>query len=323
MDKETANRLLYKWRSILGLQEWRIKLEHDTLPSDMALGEVAGESVWTESNKTATIRILREDCYGERIVPFSFEKTLIHELLHLKLCLLGESGNELQDRYVHQLIDDLARAFAEASYTDPVMTQHGDKGIDWEKLLGPLHHGEEVVGPPIPCAPGERFTWKGRSFVALGMEQGGMLAITEKPVFEEEPFDDGGSNDWHKSSLRRKLNGPFLEEIGKEDLLPFTSDLTSDDGLKDYGTAEDYVFLLSADLYRKYRPYIPNQETWWWLITPWTTHPSFANYVRYSRTDGSLSSSGANSTVGVVAGLLFNPESIQMGKDALRQQRGA
>ena len=41
------------------------------------------------------------------------------------------------------------------------------------------------------------------------------------------------------------------------DLLPFVSDLTSDDGMKNYGTAEDYVFLLSCDLYRKYREQIP------------------------------------------------------------------
>ena len=44
-------------------------------------------------------------------VDFEDRKTLVHELLHLKFCLLGDSGNDLQDRYVHQLIDDLARAF--------------------------------------------------------------------------------------------------------------------------------------------------------------------------------------------------------------------
>lgn len=114
----------------------------------------------------------------------------------------------------------------------------------------------------------------------------------------------------------------FLDEIGKESLLPFTSDLTSDDGLKDYGTAEDYVFLLSADLYRKYRPYIPNQKTWWWLITPWSTLPSHAYSVRDGVTDGSLSHNDANCAHGVVAGLLFNPESIQLGKEVLRQQHG-
>ena len=103
--------LLEKWKARLGLSDWVIHLNEDVLPSDMMMQNVAGETEWTESNKCAVIRIVREDCYGERIVPFNFEKTLIHELLHLKFCLLGESGNDLQDRYVHQLIDDLARAF--------------------------------------------------------------------------------------------------------------------------------------------------------------------------------------------------------------------
>lgn len=107
--------LLEKWKACLGLTDWHIVLKADVIPSDMSLDNVAGETEWTESNKCAVIRILSEKCYGDRIVPFNFEKTLIHELLHLKFCLLGESGNDLQDRYVHQLIDDLARALYNAS----------------------------------------------------------------------------------------------------------------------------------------------------------------------------------------------------------------
>lgn len=114
----THGELLEKWKYRLGLQDWFIVLNDNAIPSDMMLDNVAGETEWTESNKTAVIRILREDCYGDRIVPFNFEKTLVHELLHLKFCLLGESGNDLQDRYVHQLIDDLARAFVAKEETE-------------------------------------------------------------------------------------------------------------------------------------------------------------------------------------------------------------
>ena len=115
MDQEKANELLKKWVDILGLRDWRIKLVYNALPSDMQLQDCDGETEWTECRKTARIQILDEKCYGEYIVPYNFERILIHELLHLKLCLLGESGNDLQDRYIHQLIDDLARAFYEAA----------------------------------------------------------------------------------------------------------------------------------------------------------------------------------------------------------------
>lgn len=103
--------LLKKWKLRLGLTEWTIALRPESIPDDFTLQNVDSETELMESNKCAIIRILREDCYGDRIVPFNWEKTLVHELLHLKFCLLGESGNDLQDRYVHQLIDDLARAF--------------------------------------------------------------------------------------------------------------------------------------------------------------------------------------------------------------------
>ena len=108
MTQQKANELLRKWVRILTLQDWTIRVIPNALPEDMIEGG-AGEVQGKESIKTAVIRILDEACYGDRIVPFRFEKTLIHELLHLKFCLLGESGNPLQDRLVHQLIDDMAR----------------------------------------------------------------------------------------------------------------------------------------------------------------------------------------------------------------------
>lgn len=53
--------------------------------------------------------------YGERIVPFSFEKTLVHELLHLKLTFWCQNEDSVSDRLMHQIIDDLARAFTEVN----------------------------------------------------------------------------------------------------------------------------------------------------------------------------------------------------------------
>jgi len=96
--------LLEKWKRKLCLQEWRIKLLTHLRPEEMTIpGTAAGCTEWSEANKTARIEIINPACYGERIVPFNFEKTLIHELLHL----------DVSDRLMHQIIDDLARAFTE------------------------------------------------------------------------------------------------------------------------------------------------------------------------------------------------------------------
>lgn len=106
--------LLEEWQKRLGLTDWRIKLVDNCEPEDMSLRDVAGSTEWTESVKTARIEIMDPKFYGDRIVPFDYEKTLVHELLHLKFSLISLDTSELQARIVHQIIDDLARAFVDA-----------------------------------------------------------------------------------------------------------------------------------------------------------------------------------------------------------------
>lgn len=103
--------LLAKWQKRLGLSDWIIDLRDNVTSDEMTLQGVSGECEWQEVKKTAIIRIMKPECYGERITTFNFEQTLIHELLHIKFCLLDESGNPIQDRVLHQIIEDLAKAF--------------------------------------------------------------------------------------------------------------------------------------------------------------------------------------------------------------------
>lgn len=107
-------KLLAEWQERLGLQDWRIRLKPKCRPEEMALENCAGCTDWSEAVKTARIEIMDPAYYGERIVPFDWEKTLVHELLHLKTCLVSSNVPELQERVMHQLIDDLARAFVSA-----------------------------------------------------------------------------------------------------------------------------------------------------------------------------------------------------------------
>lgn len=164
----------------------------------------------------------------------------------------------------------------------------------------------ETAGGTVP-KPGERFTYNGMEFVALGEEQGGILAVMAHELGEKMPYDeDNGKNDWRKSTLRKYLNGEFLEKFNRGDLLPFVSDLTSDDGMKDYGTSEDFIALLSCDLYRKYREFMPKYNTWVWTITPWSCHPGTANGERTVNTDGSLTYYHACFAHGVAPACIFN-----------------
>lgn len=90
---------------------------------------------------------------------------------------------------------------------------------------------------------GEHFNYNGIEFVALGEEQGGLLAVVAHELDKEYAFDKDNCNDWRKSTLRRYLNEEYIKNFDKADLLPLVSDLTTDSGQKDYGTSEDYIAL--------------------------------------------------------------------------------
>lgn len=107
--------LLEKWKRKLCLQEWRIRLKTQLRPEEMTMGNAAGCTEWSESIKTARIEIIDPAYYGDRILPFDFEKTLVHELLHLKFSFWCQNEEDIGDRVMHQMIDDLARAFTEVN----------------------------------------------------------------------------------------------------------------------------------------------------------------------------------------------------------------
>ena len=84
---------------------------------------------------------------------------------------------------------------------------------------------------------GGRFLYGGIEWVKLYAGDG-TVAISAEPVFERA-FDENNKNDWRSSSLRRELNGAFLDALVAEGadraaFLDWESDLTADDGMTDY-----------------------------------------------------------------------------------------
>ncbi len=106
--------LLNEWQTRLNLNDWEIVAYDECSPLDMKLQEVCGESEWDEVNKSAKIQIISEKDYGDRLMPFDKEKILVHELLHIKFSLLWNGDNSLQDRVVHQLIEEMAKCLVDA-----------------------------------------------------------------------------------------------------------------------------------------------------------------------------------------------------------------
>jgi len=111
-------KLLEEWQERLGLQDWAIVLRYNCKHSDFEEADVDGETSQQQVIKAAVIKILDEKEFGDRIVDFDFERTLVHELLHLKFGLIDKYNSSYESTVVdelrHQLLDDLARAMVMA-----------------------------------------------------------------------------------------------------------------------------------------------------------------------------------------------------------------
>lgn len=131
----------------------------------------------------------------------------------------------------------------------------------------------------------------GMNWVVLDHIEGkGTLCLMED-ILEERAFhneDKEGCNNWANSSLRQYLNSEFAARLLDRQLAEMEVDLTSDDGMTDYGKTKDYIALLTADQYRKYRSLIPEADDWWWLATPWTCNSANSYYVRLVGPIGTL-----------------------------------
>ena len=150
----------------------------------------------------------------------------------------------------------------------------------------------------IKIAPSSVISYGGLDCIVLDVEQDKILVLAKESI-GNMPFDEGNSNNFPKGTLCKYLNGEFIKTLKANGadtsaLIPTTIDLTSDDGLKDYGETTQKIFLLTCDMYRKYRSIIPNLDDWWWLATAYSTESNgYAHGARGVDSDGGLGSYGA------------------------------
>ena len=138
---------------------------------------------------------------------------------------------------------------------------------------------------------GGTFKVDGMEFVVLE-QNGETTAVITKNVLETMAF--GSANNFDGSDADdycKEFAEDVFEKIGTENVVEHTVDLTSDDGLKDYGTVNRMVSFLTADQYRKYVDVLDQHkpDKYWWLATPHSTerHGNSA-WVRCVSPSGSI-----------------------------------
>lgn len=111
-------------------------------------------------------------------------------------------------------------------------------------------------------------------FIVLEHKDGNTAVILKDLLVKRAEF---GENNNYSCSNVDNLCVEFGEKIadivGRENLIEHTVDLTSDDGLKDYGTVTRFMSLITCDMYRRYVEIFDEYkiEKWWWLVTPNST----------------------------------------------------
>lgn len=146
---------------------------------------------------------------------------------------------------------------------------------------------------------GSIFNYGGIRWILLEHARNAALCLAADLLPDEKPFDAEGNNDWAGSSLRAYLNGDFMKELvaavaDADAFVEMVVDLTSDDGLDDYGTDRCKIALISDAQYRRFRKIIHNANNWWWTITPFSTAKNgYSRTARFVSTSGALNSDDA------------------------------
>lgn len=150
---------------------------------------------------------------------------------------------------------------------------------------------------------GGTFTLDGVRFVKLDGDHDATFSVAEGIPADLDYVqfeDDDASREDHNNfsgSLVQKVIERWLRDKHKpifDATVERPIDLTTMDGMTDYGCPLTVARILTIDEYRQYRRFIPLVDKSYWLATGWTTASSpysGTNYAYYVLPDGTVLSS--------------------------------
>ena len=159
----------------------------------------------------------------------------------------------------------------------------------------------EVKLSDIPV--GETFKIGEHEFIVLEQSGDTTAVILKELLHDNKEF---GKNNNYMNSYADDICNDFgykiADVIGKENLIEHEVDLTSDDGLKDYGKIKRYMSLLTANLYRRYVEILDKYklDSWWWLSTAYSTPThDHTSWVKCVSPVGRISNNDCDINIGV------------------------
>lgn len=125
-------------------------------------------------------------------------------------------------------------------------------------------------------APGDVFEIGKNDFIVLEQIGFGTKVISKDFMAEDIVYDED-SRDYNESNLKKVIEDkiqPIIEsEVGENNLVEHTVELTSVDMQHEFDDCKCKVRPITFDEARKYNNLLPNKELddWWWTCTPWST----------------------------------------------------
>lgn len=154
-------------------------------------------------------------------------------------------------------------------------------------------------------APGDVFEIGKNDFIVLEQMSFETKVISKDFMAENIVYDED-SRDYNESNLKKVIEDeiqPIIEsEVGENNLVEHTVELTSVDMQHEFDDCECKVRPITFDEARKYNNLLPNKELddWWWTCTPWSTEERGCSYsITVVSSAGSIINFDCISNVGV------------------------
>lgn len=174
--------------------------------------------------------------------------------------------------------------------------------------------------------PGEHFIHDGVEYVKLDEAAGATFALGVEATLKNVQFEsDDAEREDHNNYIGSNLEREGIRWLREQHPDTFDAvverpiDLTTMDGMTDYGMPLASVRALTIDEYRKYRHLIPLTDDPYWLATGWTTKRSpysDTNNAYYIYTVGSVRDYNVSSPYFAARPALYLKSSILVSVDA-------
>lgn len=129
------------------------------------------------------------------------------------------------------------------------------------------------------CSEGDVVKVGSHEMVVLEHAGAATVLIRKDLIADDEEFGENNNyNGSNVDAICNRFGDDLISTVGEENILRLAVDLTSDDGLKDYGSVTRHAALLTADQYRRYVHILDKHklDAWWWLATAYST-PAHGN----------------------------------------------